>query len=215
MGVRNILIVDEREGKQPFYSNLLSENRYDCHFLNNEYLLSDPVFLEKFDLVILSLTKDNLSFHLKNKHTRTIILLSNKYKHYVKYIQGAQAILMKDCPSELMIAINAVERGSCYFSSEFMESLFSSWGREGIEDDIEMDLHLPETLTEMELRVAEELANDRTNQQIADTLYLSKRTVEYHIAACMQKLGVKSRVGLAVKMTKANLFRQILNKRIL
>ncbi|MDA5110791.1 response regulator transcription factor [Brevibacillus thermoruber] len=215
MGVRNILIVDEREGKQSFYSNLLSVKRYACHFLNNQDLLSDPVFMKKFDLVILSLTKDTLSLHIQNKHPRTIILLSTKYKHYAKFVQGAQAILMKECPRELKIAINVVERGSCYFSSEFMDTLFSGWRAEKTADDFDMEFHLPETLTEMELRVAEELANDRTNQQIADTLYLSKRTVEYHIAACMQKLGVKSRVGLAVKMTKVNMFRQMLNKRIL
>ncbi|USG66589.1 LuxR C-terminal-related transcriptional regulator [Brevibacillus ruminantium] len=214
MGVRNILIVDDREGKQPFYSNLLSVNRYDCHFLNNDYLLSDPVFLKKFDFVILHLTKDNIAFHLKQNHSPTILLMDHRNKHYLKYIQDARAILLKDCQSELMIAINVVERGGCYYSSEFMEAIFSNWRKEGIDGDIDWEFHLPGTLTEMELRVAEELANDRTNQQIADALYLSKRTVEYHIAACMQKLGVKSRVGLAVKIAKINLFRQMVKKQI-
>lgn len=55
-------------------------------------------------------------------------------------------------------------------------------------------------LTDMEIRVAKELIKDKTNQQIADSLCISKRTVEYHITSSIQKLGVKSRVGLAVKM---------------
>lgn len=36
-------------------------------------------------------------------------------------------------------------------------------------------------LTDMEIRVAKELIKDKTNQQIADSLCISKRTVEYHI----------------------------------
>ncbi|ERI05715.1 transcriptional regulator, LuxR family [Aneurinibacillus aneurinilyticus ATCC 12856] len=58
-------------------------------------------------------------------------------------------------------------------------------------------------LTEMEKKVAEELIKDKSNQEIADSLFISKRTVEYHITSAIQKLGVKSRVGLAVKIIEA------------
>lgn len=52
----------------------------------------------------------------------------------------------------------------------------------------------------MEMKVVQELLKDKTNQQIAEALYVSRRTVEYHIASAIQKLGVNSRVGLAVKI---------------
>ncbi|SDX08961.1 regulatory protein, luxR family [Marininema mesophilum] len=58
------------------------------------------------------------------------------------------------------------------------------------------------TLTNMEKKVARELIKDKSNQEIADTLYISKRTVESHITSAIQKLRVKSRVGLAVKTTE-------------
>ncbi|QKG84498.1 helix-turn-helix transcriptional regulator [Kroppenstedtia pulmonis] len=55
-------------------------------------------------------------------------------------------------------------------------------------------------LTFMELKVVQELLKDKTNQQIADALYISRRTVESHITSAIRKLGVNSRVGLVVKM---------------
>lgn len=51
----------------------------------------------------------------------------------------------------------------------------------------------PGALSPREQDVAALLVQHRSNQEIADTLFLSRRTVEQHVAGVLRKLGVKSR----------------------
>jgi DNA-binding CsgD family transcriptional regulator len=51
----------------------------------------------------------------------------------------------------------------------------------------------PARLTRRQLEVLRLVAGGLTNAQIADRLFLSAKTVEHHVAAVMDKLGVRSR----------------------
>jgi DNA-binding CsgD family transcriptional regulator len=55
----------------------------------------------------------------------------------------------------------------------------------------------PEALTGAEHRVALLAAEGRTNRQIAQALFVSRRTVETHLAHAFQKLGISGREQLA------------------
>ena len=56
----------------------------------------------------------------------------------------------------------------------------------------------PDTeLTPRQLEIARLIADDLTNRQIADRLFLSERTVETHITNMLNKLGLSSRVQLS------------------
>jgi DNA-binding NarL/FixJ family response regulator len=54
------------------------------------------------------------------------------------------------------------------------------------------------SLTTSERRVAALVAGGRSNPQIAADLYISRRTVESHVSSALQKLGITSRVELAL-----------------
>ncbi|GGU17189.1 helix-turn-helix domain-containing protein [Lentzea flava] len=61
----------------------------------------------------------------------------------------------------------------------------------------------PRVLSPRERDVADLLSRDRSNQEIADTLLLSCRTVEHHVASVLRKLGVKSRREVALRVRHA------------
>ncbi|HYB47290.1 MAG TPA: response regulator transcription factor, partial [Streptosporangiaceae bacterium] len=52
-------------------------------------------------------------------------------------------------------------------------------------------------LTNRQLEIARLIADDLTNRQIADRLFLSERTVETHITNILNKLGLNSRIQLS------------------
>lgn len=125
--------------------------------------------------------------------TRVIFVVNHFVEGYLQFLErGAGGIVLQKNTTELVRAVQVVRNGGWYFSSDLIERIHHL---------IHGNLHphkLP--LTAMEMKVVQELLKDKTNQQIAEALYVSRRTVEYHIASAIQKLGVNSRVGLAVKI---------------
>ena len=57
---------------------------------------------------------------------------------------------------------------------------------------------LPAVLSPAERRVAVAVAEGRTNQEAAKTLYLSVKTIDFHLLNIYRKLGLRSRTELAV-----------------
>ncbi|MGP7816809.1 response regulator [Niallia sp. 01092] len=54
-------------------------------------------------------------------------------------------------------------------------------------------------LSETEVKVLLFIAQEKTNEDIAQMLYISKRTVEHHLTSIFRKLDVQTRVGAVVK----------------
>ncbi len=53
------------------------------------------------------------------------------------------------------------------------------------------------SLTARELQVASAVAAGSSNREVAETLFVSEKTVEFHLGKSFQKLGIRSRVELA------------------
>lgn len=60
-----------------------------------------------------------------------------------------------------------------------------------------------DALTASELRVAHLAVRGHTNREIAQTLFVTRKTVETHLAAIYRKLGVRSRAELAIRLARA------------
>lgn len=56
----------------------------------------------------------------------------------------------------------------------------------------------PEGLSERELEILTWMAKGDSNQQIAERLFLSKKTVDFHVGNILQKMGVENRVQAVV-----------------
>lgn len=100
---------------------------------------------------------------------------------------GAEGYLLKEAAdSELVEALRQVAAGSTYLEP----GLGARLAREEAEDQHDDDL------SEREREVLQLIALGHTNQEIAEKIFLSVRTVESHRAHIQQKLGLQTRSEL-------------------
>jgi DNA-binding NarL/FixJ family response regulator len=52
----------------------------------------------------------------------------------------------------------------------------------------------PDSLTERQIEVLQRMAQGQTNQEIAAEMFITERTVKYHIREILQKLHLRNRV---------------------
>jgi two-component system response regulator NreC len=108
---------------------------------------------------------------------------------------GASGYLVKHAvDTELVLAIRAVKRGEIYLHSSLTQALFEETaGRPPAFADGQSRFDL---LSKREREVFRWLTRGYTNQQIADRLCLSPKTIETHRANLLEKLGIRSRAEL-------------------
>jgi two-component system response regulator NreC len=94
---------------------------------------------------------------------------------------GARAYVLKGSESaSLCTAIRAVARGEVYLSPEISDFVLQGYLKPEGDDP----------LSEREREVLKLIAEGNTNQEIADILHLSRKTVESHRANIMRKLDL-------------------------
>lgn len=104
---------------------------------------------------------------------------------------GASGYLLKNAPHhELVRAVKAVTNGQSYYSQEVLDVMTQSITSDGEEDLSEI------SLSNREKQVLKYVAREYTNQEIADEINVSLRTVETHKRNLIKKLRVKNVVGL-------------------
>jgi DNA-binding NarL/FixJ family response regulator len=101
------------------------------------------------------------------------------------------------CEDELLSAIRVVARGSMLFAPAVADHV-----RELVADDAADSF--PQ-LSRRERQVLELLAQGASNAQIAQTLYLSPKTIRNHLSAICNKLQVVDRVQAALRAREAGL----------
>jgi two-component system response regulator NreC len=131
--------------------------------------------------------------------TKVLILTMHENEEYLRQMLevGATGYVLKQAvDTELAVAIRAVKRGEVFLYSSFARVLLGDLAQseEGVGGRSELDSY--ERLSQREREVLRLVALGHTNQQIADQLYLSIKTVETYRARVMDKLNIKSRAAL-------------------
>ncbi len=91
-----------------------------------------------------------------------------------------------------------VEHGGVWIAPELKQQVFSlSAGLPSLRTRVKTDVS---SLTSREQMVAEQVARGATNREIAATLMITERTVKAHLSAIFEKLSVRDRVQLALRM---------------
>ncbi|HEY7430657.1 MAG TPA: response regulator transcription factor [Streptosporangiaceae bacterium] len=105
---------------------------------------------------------------------------------------GAAGFLYKDVdPDALMRAVRSVHDGHTVLAPEAARALLRSPNRAGAVAGLD-------ALTAREREVLAQLAEGRSNRQIARLLQMSEKTVKTHVSSVLAKLGVTDRTQAAL-----------------
>ena len=123
--------------------------------------------------------------------------------------KGANGFLLKDCTkTEMTTAILQVFSGKYYFSQNMAPYLRSVIvGGEIKTNTIESTKIPGKFLTPKEIEIIELIAQGLRNREIASTLGIKNRTVDFHVSNILSKLDVKSRLEAVLVYTKDNVER--------
>src|SRR5579872_4697764 len=154
------------------------------------------------DVVVMDIAMPNLNGleatrQIKRRFPRTqvVILTMHENQQYLVQIVKVGAVgcvLKRAAGTELVTAVKAAARGESYFSPAIANMLLEDYRvrlrNEGRDPQ--------ELLTEREREILQLVAEGRTNQEIADQLTLSIKTIQTHRAHIMEKLDAHDRTDL-------------------
>ncbi|WP_294599317.1 response regulator transcription factor [uncultured Rikenella sp.] len=151
---------------------------------------------------------------LKHWPELRIITLSmyGEEDYYFKMVsQGVKGFLLKNSDiTEVYAAIEAVLEGGSYFSQELLFNLVSNLRSSSDSEAEELPEAEEEATDEAALSAREKeilllICKGMTNYEIADTLFISKRTVDKHRANILEKTNCKNTANLVVYAIKNGL----------
>ncbi len=158
------------------------------------------------DLVLLDLSMPRLGglaalpeIRRKAPQARILVLTMHADDEYLRQcLKGGAAgyVLKQAADQELLLAIRAVMRGEVYIHPAMTRALLDDLVGRGREAAGAGPARPEDALSEREAEVIKQVARGHTNQEIADRLGLSVKTVETYRARAMEKLGLANRAAL-------------------
>ena len=133
---------------------------------------------------------------VKYPHVKMLALTNEDNVYYIKNMlrKGVLGYILKTTREEILLeAIRTVYRGEQYLEPVLKEKV--------IQDALQTkkQLSADPLLSRREKEILQCIATDLTSQQIADKLFISKRTVDNHRLSLLLKLGVKNAAALVKK----------------
>ena len=137
-------------------------------------------------------------------HAKLIFLSQHLNPAYLKQALKAGAsgyVLKSGATEELQKAISTALRGQTYITTAFGDDVVARlWNRDGEVNNEAEDL------TDRQREILQLIVEGRGNKEIAEVLHLSVKTIEFHRARIMLKLGVHT----VAELTKVSLQRGLI-----
>ncbi len=208
-----LIIVDDhdlfREGLRFVLSKntdfeVIDEASNGLEYLNIIKTVKPDIVLMDIDMPVMNginATKKSIDLYPDIK----IIVLSmhGDQEHYLQMIEsGAKGFILKDAGSkELTLAINEVYNNKNYFSQELLMKIILRKEESPIGEKLIKQLEI----SDREIEVLELLCKAFSNNQIADKLFISPKTVEGHKTKLMDKTNTTNSVSLVLYAIKNHL----------
>ena len=194
-GVDHVKIVAEANDGQEAIDTLNKSNHIDIVLMditmpNLDGIEATKILVKKFPQIkVMALTMHDDDAHIIN------MLKAGAVGYIFKTIGK----------SELTQAIKTISEGESYFAKEASKKIMEHFMQKKQGARIENPSNLLEHLTNREKEVLKLIAEEYTNPEIADKLFLSARTVDTHRRNLLQKLQVKNTAGLVKIALKSGL----------
>jgi len=177
-------------------------------YVNGSELLKG-ISIEQPDVLLLDIqlpgqTGDELLELIRRNYQLIKILVLTNFDNvfYIKNMlkKGANGYVLKTTNEDILLeAIRAVFDGELYLEPVLREKVLL--------DNLQAKqaFATQPVITRLEKEILKHVAADMTSQQIADILFLSKRTIDNYRLSLLMKLGVKNPAGLVKKAIQLGL----------
>ena len=158
----------------------------DCEELKPDVVLMDISMQDTDGIKVTRLLKE------RTPDLKILAVSMHNESHYIKSMldNGANGYILKTTGrNEMISAIKAVYDGATFLSSDVSMSLLKSLNQQEQKSS-------QIKLTPREIEVLKMIAGEYSNQEIAETLFISPRTVDTHRRNLLEKLGLKNTAGL-------------------
>ena len=214
MSIRTIIADDEslmRSGLRLLLGaaddiEIIAEAAHGAEAIDLARKLSPDLILMDIRMPVMDGLEATRALMAQASHPEVLILTAFGTDEFVLQAlrAGAAGYILKDTPpDELIHAVRAAANGTRAVSPGVMESLLgrSTTSAAGTGASYAGPPSGPdplEPLTSREREIAEAVAQGMTNAQVARALFVSTATVKTHLARIFFKLGVSTRVQLAL-----------------
>lgn len=165
----------------------------------------------KPDVILLDINMPNMNGiqalrRLKDRDTdaKIIMLTIHDDQEYLfeTINMGASGYVLKDAESESLIkAIRDVYTGRTYIHPSLAPVLVTEYNKKEKEEEDDKK----EKLTRREYEVLSLIAEGQNNREIAETLFISEKTVKNHVSNIFKKIDVNDRTRAAIYAYKNNI----------
>ena len=202
----NLAIADDHK----IFRNGLKATLEDCADLNliieasNGKELIGQLAARTPDVILMDIKMPEMDgmqttahIHQNFKDIKVLALsMHNEDKYIVDMMKaGASGYLLKNAePEEIIEAITTVHNKGFYFNEHLSVTLIKQLVGPGHDNAPQQNIEL----NDREVEVLKLVCQEYSNQEIADKIFLSVRTVEGYRARLFEKTGSKNLVGLVI-----------------
>ena len=212
----NLLIVDDHQMVRDGIKVMLQSRKDVFQFIIDEAENGEEaikkVLRKPYDVILMDYQMPDMSGaqtaeNILKYQPRTKILALSNYDElpYVEKMiaSGTRGYVLKNIePTQLLTAIKTILENKTYYSNEVSSKLLDAAGKKAVDHILEKH-----GLTKRELEVLHMIAQEMTNEEIAEKLFVGKRTVDTHRQNLLNKLHARNTVGLIKAAYKLDLFK--------